>query len=154
MEKSCAFFNSNRKVNLLISDSPDVINHLIKEPNLEDGCQILVVNINDKGFDCPGMLAEEKVLNDYDSYANSRTITRTNKPKNKSKKNDLDNSFEQSIKPRPDSALDRDDVRSRHDGSVGKKNTLFLKYRFGSKCYLFNYFYYRDILESDSYQSI
>lgn len=142
MEKSCAFFNSNRKVNLLSSDSPDVIKHLINEPNLEDGCQILVININDKGFDCPGMLTEEKVLIDYDSYANSKIITRNSKLNNKSKKIDLDNSFEPSIKPQVDSIIDRDDVRSRHDGSVGKKFLIiFICFHLKILKYIFKFFF-------------
>ncbi|CAF0809811.1 unnamed protein product [Brachionus calyciflorus] len=112
--------NSNRKANLLNSESPEVITHLFKEPILEESYQILVININDKGFDCPGMLAEEKVLNDNDIYANNRILAKKNRLKPKiNKQIDLDNSFEPSIKLQPEAPADRDDIRSRHDGSVG-----------------------------------
>lgn len=118
LESCASALNLHRKVNLLNSESAEVITHMLKEPNYEEYFQILVVNINDKGFDCPGMLAEEKVLNDYD--INSRTISRSNRLKAKIKKHnhDLDNSFEPSIKLQSETGVDRDEIRSRHDGSV------------------------------------
>ena len=47
------------------AESLDVINSLVKEPESLDDYQILVVNINDKSLDCPGMLSEEKVIKEY-----------------------------------------------------------------------------------------
>jgi hypothetical protein len=38
--------------------------------NYLESLKVLIININDKGFDCPGMLSEEKVLQEYE-YLNT-----------------------------------------------------------------------------------
>lgn len=63
------------------SESPEVINSLLKEPDSLDEYQILVVNINDKSLDCPGMLNEGKVIKEY--QANLTSHSKLLLPKNK-----------------------------------------------------------------------
>jgi hypothetical protein len=61
-------------------DSVDVINSLLKEPESLDDYQILIVNINDKSLDCPGMLSEEKVIKEYQATLSSHSkLLTTNK---------------------------------------------------------------------------
>ncbi len=52
-------------------ESSETILSLIKESNLEsfEGYQVVVVNINDKDSNCPGMQNEEKVLSEQDNSA-------------------------------------------------------------------------------------
>ena len=169
-------FFSSEPVNGYRNDEAQVITNLLKETNLElfDGYKVIIVNINDKDSECPGMRVEEKVLNDCESLASSVTSAsavslflnshsnqekshglrdqRHNRKGNKqnsdftqkesksaSKKvglvDNLDSSYEplaiegsamlngaNSLKMATDttSSIDRDDVRSRHEGSVGK----------------------------------
>jgi hypothetical protein len=148
-------------------DSPEVITHLIKEAYTEnnDDYMVAVFSISDKDFDCPGMMSEDKVLNEYESSASSAVslfvktsldkATKANirdqrhmrnssrkcvcqkysrKGAQKDKIDDvdpLDSSFGgvseaanaiSNIKLTSDSisGIDKDEVRSRHDGSVGK----------------------------------
>ena len=164
------FFSSSEPsaiVNGHKNDEALVITNLLKDTNLEtfDGYKVIIVNINDKEFDCPGMRVEEKVLNDCESLASSVTSasavslflnSHSNKEKlikkvhhthrdqrhnrkinthsdgqqlNKNVDN-LDSSYEpnsvvanvgNSLKMVANdaaSSIDRDDVRSRHEGSV------------------------------------
>lgn len=132
--------NSNNQMSLHIysTESKEVINFLLREPSSEEVYQILVLNISDKGFECPGMLAEEKVVTEYESsraienklignkknskYSRKDKRHRQNYKSNLPEDNDdnLDNSYEPSIKLQSETGVDRDDIRSRHDGSVGE----------------------------------
>ena len=163
--------NYNRPLSTIINNEvktkteiePIVITNLLKETHLDlfDGYQVIVVNINDKDFDCPGMLVEEKVLNECDLLGSSASAaslflnSRKNQEKpikkhhphhqhhrdqrHTNKKEDmvdnLDSSYEPTINGNAimnsvnnslkmtieaTSSIDRDDVRSRHEGSVGK----------------------------------
>lgn len=124
----------------------EAINSLLKETSQEEGYQIIIVNISDKGFECPGMIAEDKVLNEYEKTAPSRRNMakgagkhhhqhhRAKKCSNYSRKehqnrlnqnyktnlDNLENSFEPSLKLQSETGADRDEIRSRHEGSVGK----------------------------------
>ena len=169
------------------NDEAIVITNLLKETNVEsfDGYKVIIVNINDKDSDCPGMRVEEKVLNDCESLASSVTsasavslfLNSQSNQENAKKKNshshrdqrhnnrktnkksseytrkeikhdgkkvslvdNMDSSYEPNVidagglmlngvnnlKLIADTAssIDRDDLRSRHEGSVGK-NYIF-----------------------------
>ena len=149
------------------SDEATVITNLLKETHLDlfDGYQVVVVNINDKEFDCPGMLVEEKVLNEYELltsnvtsasaaslFLNSRKKQeklvkqhhhhRDQRHTSKKEIDNLDSSYEPvgagghpamnsannglKMTVETASSIDRDDVRSRHEGSVGMKKALYI----------------------------
>ncbi len=72
-------------ISLYNSESTEVINYLLKEPDLLEDYQILVLNINDKSLECPGMLNEDKIIKEYE--LNKKQQLHTNN-------NNLDSSFE------------------------------------------------------------
>lgn len=174
------------------SDSTEVILSLLKDTSQQHSTgdvtdaqqQILAININDKGMECPGMLSEDKVINEYENNSSAASVylkqqhanrnnrnkfnTLMNKNRSggtggagngsdgkdtlvkaaKSKANAaksklnmganslvdenedyLDTSFEPGaadsrMKLPSDTGVDRDEIRSRLDGSVGKHTSL------------------------------
>lgn len=48
------------------SESSEVINALLKEPDSVDDYKVLIVNINDKSMECPGMMSEDKIIKEYE----------------------------------------------------------------------------------------
>lgn len=55
--------SANNTELLLNAAASDLANYL-------ESLKVMIININDKGFDCPGMLSEEKVLQEYE-YLNT-----------------------------------------------------------------------------------
>ena len=76
-------------ISLFNSESTEVINYLLKEPDLLEDYQILVLNINDKSLECPGMLNEDKIIKEYE--LNKKQLHTIN---NNNNNNNLDSSFE------------------------------------------------------------
>jgi len=74
-------------ISLYNSESTEVINYLLKEPDLLEDYQILVLNINDKSLECPGMLNEDKIIKEYELNKKQQLHTNNNN-------NNLDSSFE------------------------------------------------------------
>lgn len=79
---ACAALNSAKKnpqnpgnLNepLLTNKSIEVAVSLMKdtEMSMENECQVLVLGINQKNFDCPGMMNEDKVLKEYEFNSRS-----------------------------------------------------------------------------------
>ena len=58
--------NISGSTDSLSSSTNDLANYL-------ESLKVLIININDKGFDCPGMLSEEKVLQEYEYLNTSST---------------------------------------------------------------------------------
>ena len=59
---------------LFDNESTEVASYLMKDTEAEGGeCQVLVLNINEESYDCPGMIAEDKVLKDFDDTTNQIT---------------------------------------------------------------------------------
>ena len=129
--------SSNKSNNM--NESAEVYLQLLKEPNPDstDPCQVMIVQINDKAFDCPGMISEEKVMKEFEA---SITVFKRDEFKGRqdgvkqkvkiSEENDiLDSSYGANIKVTnflaSEIGIDREETRSRNDGSVGKK--IFIK---------------------------
>lgn len=141
--------NNNTAVAFTV-DSPEVILSLIKESSLEsfENHQVVIININDKDSNCPGMLNEDKVLNEQDSLSTVSLFSKLNlknrdqRHNNKSNRDvtnsingssskkivrqpklqDITDGFDSSFEPQSkqgDLIIDRDDNRS-----VGMLNKL------------------------------
>jgi hypothetical protein len=91
------------------SQSGEVIETLIKDLNQDqEAHKVLVVNINDKNLDCPGMIVEEKFMSDTLLNTNNKSTGGVSfffNSKNGKKKSSK-------IK------REKDDLSSRHEGSV------------------------------------
>lgn len=61
--------NINTKHSLLTPTSSEVITSLLKDSEMiVDGkYQVLILSINDKNYECPGMLSEDKVIKEYEA---------------------------------------------------------------------------------------
>ena len=66
----------------LSSESSEIISSLMKEPEAGRNHQVVVMSINDQGYDCPGMLSEEKVVKEFE---NSQLINKTKQKSGSSK---------------------------------------------------------------------
>ncbi len=49
------------------NETSEVISNLMKEADGLAGWEVLVMNINENSYDCPGMMSEEKVLKEYEA---------------------------------------------------------------------------------------
>ena len=123
--------SNNKPLSPLVLDSTEVIASILKEnPNeMFEGYQIIAISIYDKDSDCPGMLSEEKVINEYENLRKQRKRDENRNRANKLKS--LDESYEPSLIAenlnKLPSESGNDEIRSRLDGSVGKfhKNNHF-----------------------------
>jgi hypothetical protein len=123
--------SNNKLLSPLVLDSTEVIASILKEnPNeIFEGYQIIAIGIYDKDSECPGMLNEEKVINEYENLRKQRKRDESRNRANKLK--NLDESFEPSLIAenlnKLPSESGNDEIRSRLDGSVGKlvKNSQF-----------------------------
>jgi hypothetical protein len=68
---SSSIINNNELISLSSNESNDLANYL-------ESLKVLIININDKSFDCPGMLSEDKVLQEYE-YLNTSQSSLNNK---------------------------------------------------------------------------
>ena len=131
LENAAASLNKSSNNKMMYSvESGEVFVNLMKDTDASETCQVMIVQINDKAFECPGMLAEDKVLKEFEAGAS--VFKRDNfkrrqedqvKQKVKIMEDNLDSSFGASIKVNSflasEIGIDRDEVQSRHDGSVG-----------------------------------
>lgn len=108
-------------LSLLNTESNEVISSILKEPDSVLDYQILIININDKSLDCPGMLSEDKVINDLNTI---KLVNKTNTIKNNNNTS-LDSSYEPNIKKVSSFGLmimDRDDINSVGISEAGETN--------------------------------
>lgn len=77
LESTCVSLNASNQqpvqstpasgLTMLTADSTEVLTALMKDPDTVGDYQVLVMSLNDKNYDCPGMLNEEKVLRDFEA---------------------------------------------------------------------------------------
>lgn len=77
LESTCVSLNANNQQamqstsitasTMLTVDSSEVLTTLMKDPDSVEDHQVLVMSLNDKNYDCPGMLNEEKVLKEFEA---------------------------------------------------------------------------------------
>ena len=105
------------------NESNEVVSAILKEPESIEDYKVLIVNINDKAMECPGMMSEEKLIKEYETIKNKPTMMSTKstsiKLMNNANNVSIDSTSERVINKVPSYGMmimDRDDMNSVEGG--------------------------------------
>jgi len=84
LESTFASLSANsQQQQILTIESAEVLTSLMKDSDTVTDYQVLILSLNDKNYDCPGMMNEEKVLREFEAsqlvMSKNKTASRCNK---------------------------------------------------------------------------